>query len=106
MPKRKKNAGEPTMLEEVKSKFLERAGELWDLHGEEIFEVLNESESRKVVTTFKLALDCSESSATVKTTVSFSQVHTDERTDEIENQGWEPTPEPVDPNQENLPIEE
>ena len=106
MPKAKKNAGEPTMLQEIKSTFLERAGELWDLHGEEIFKVMQESESKKVVTTYKLALDCSESSATVKTTVSFSQVHTDERTDEIENQGWEPTPQPEDPDQEKLPIDE
>jgi len=79
-------------IEDIRDKFLERAAEMWDVHEDEFMKVLEDSESKRVNLTFKAELDFSESTAKLKSVMSFSQVMTDRKEDDFE-----------DPNQQRLP---
>ena len=81
-------------MEEMRDKFLERAGELWSKHEKEFSEVIEESESKKINLAFSAKLDFSESSAVLETKISFSQVMSDGAADTFD-----------DPNQPPLSIE-
>ena len=81
-------------LAEIRDRFVERTGELWDLHEEEFMKVLEDSESRAVNLSFSATLDFSESTAKLETKIRFSQVITDEKQDDFD-----------DPSQPRLPLD-
>ena len=91
MPKAHKNKPDHR-LGEMREKFLERAGELWEKHEDEFREILEESEGHKMNVSFSAGLDFSESVATLETRLSFSQVMKDGTADTFD-----------DPNQPHLP---
>lgn len=82
MPKKQKSA---SRVDELKTEFLRHATDLWDKRGMEIVKVLDQAESRKLNATFTAAMDFSESTAKITTTVSFSQVHKDKRVTDFMN---------------------
>ena len=69
--------------EEMKLKFQERVGELWDEHQAEFLKVLGDSESSKLNLTFVGKLDFTDSAAKLVTSMSFSQVVKDSREDDF-----------------------
>lgn len=79
---------------DIKGKFLERVAELWDTHQEKFVSVLDESEQRKINVTFRGALDFSESTASLVTSIAYVQAMKDKKSDSFE-----------DPNQPNLPLD-
>lgn len=81
MPIKKSNE---VMMEEAKTVFLQRAGELWDEWQERIQEVIENSEGKKINVCFKASLDFSESVASVDTSISFSETVTDTRHNDID----------------------
>ena len=74
---------------DMKSKFLKRIGELWDLHADEFMRVALESEDKKVRVGWGAKIDFSETVAKLKTEMSFSEAHTDNREDDFDNPAWE-----------------
>ncbi len=72
-------------LEDIKDKFIERCGELWDTHESEFMGVLSDSEKKCVNLTFRAELDFSESTAKLTTTMSFSQVMKDRKEDDFDD---------------------
>jgi predicted secreted Zn-dependent protease len=79
----KANTVEATQ-EAINSSIMDSVREMLEEHGEEIQSVLNECAEKCVTVTFKNDIDCSESKATVKTAMRFSQTYCDERTKEID----------------------
>lgn len=87
MPKKATPTANPS---QIRDKFLERAGELWDLHEEEFMQVLEEAESKKINLTIKASLDMSETAAKLQTGISFSQVVKDAREDVFDDPNQRP----------------
>lgn len=82
MPRRQKA---DARLGDIKHKFLERCDELWGLHESCFMELLDEAESRKFNVTFVAALDFSESTAKLETSIRFSQVVKDKKQDDFDD---------------------
>lgn len=89
MPKKQKA---DARISDIKEKFLERCSELWDTHEGEFMAVLEDSETKKLNLSYTAELDFSESTAKLNTTMRFSQVVKDKKTDDFD-----------DPNQPRLP---
>jgi hypothetical protein len=70
-------------LPEMAVSFTGQVRELFDQHTDEIQELLNESEPKKVKLAFSIVLDLDSQPASVETTISFSKVVKDRRTAEV-----------------------
>lgn len=80
--------------QQIRERFLARAGELLDAHWPEILEMIEEDEGNRATVKFSASIDKSESNSKLKTSITFSTSHKDERIDEI-----------GDPNQLTLNVE-
>lgn len=89
MPKKQKA---DARVGDIREKFMERCDELWGLHEAEFMAVLDDAESKRLNLSFTAELDFSESTAKLNTTMRFSQVVKDKKTDDFD-----------DPNQPRLP---
>ncbi len=76
-------------------KFLERAEVFWKRNFAAAAGILEDSETKKLVLTFKAAIDFSEPDATMATSISYSQVHKEEAEDTFDN----PVPGPELPGE-------
>jgi hypothetical protein len=76
-------------------KFVERAQVFWKRNFAAAASILEESETKKLVLTFKAAIDFSEPDATMATSISYSQVHKEEAEDTFDN----PVPGPELPGE-------
>lgn len=86
MTKAKKKTGDAdSTLGQLKAQFIKRTSELWDKHEEEVLQILEESEEKKMTLSFAAQLDLSESSAQVKTVIKFSQNVTDSTEDTLDD---------------------
>ena len=83
MPRKKEKPD--VRIAEMKERFLNRSGELWDIHIDKAMQILDEGETRVVTLNFKAILDFTESTAKEKTRISYSQAFTDERQDDFED---------------------
>jgi hypothetical protein len=79
-------------LTEASRIFLTQAAELFDLHEQEITELLDESDSKKVKIGFALDVNLADVPASAVTTISFSKVVKDRRSSDL-----------ADPDQPTLP---
>ena len=79
-------------LSDIKDKFIERIGELWETHESEFIGVLEDSEKKCVNLTFRAELDFSESTAKLTTAMSFSQVMKDRKEDDFDDPNAPPLP--------------
>lgn len=71
-------------MEDVKTKFLTQAEELWEKHGSKIHEIIESSEDRSENVTFTAIIDLSESVGLLKIRIGYSEVFKDERSAELE----------------------
>jgi hypothetical protein len=88
MAVKKKNGSNPTDSAIVNA-ICAKVRELYEKHAEEIAQVREDSEDRKVTVTFPAMIDCSESAPKVKISMRFSTSVTDSREVQLEdpNQG-------------------
>jgi len=79
--KKKREAGKPPGggLSRIKARFLKDAGELWDVHEQEILSEVQSSENQKMNISFTAALNLSESTPKLKTAIRFGQATTDSK---------------------------
>ncbi len=87
MPKAKPAAKDTRdKLKEIREAIVEKIGDLFEHHAEEILKVLEESEDKVVGVNYGVKIDASESKVILKVRQSFSQVNTDERVEEFESE--------------------
>lgn len=89
-------------MEDIRDTFLKRAEELWDTHEADFMSVLAESESKVMALTFRADMDFSESTAKLRTTIRFSEVHTDHKDDDFDDPTAPRLPG-IDPKAEEKP---
>lgn len=70
---------------EMREKFLARVEKMWNRNFASAKTILEESETKKMVLTFKAAFDFSEPEVKMDTAISYSQVHRESAEDTFEN---------------------
>ncbi len=81
----KKGRNEPLLSPETLEAMHEDIGDLYKQHEEELMDVLDESEDKKVTITFAVQIDKSETEPQLKTTLRFSTSVTDSRLRTLSN---------------------
>ncbi len=78
-------------MQRMRVSFMNQAGELWDKHQDKFSEIMEEGEDRCIKLNFGATLDFTESKASLETTIGYSQVFKDKRSEQFD-----------DPNQPSL----
>ncbi len=92
----KKSKSEPLLSPETLEAMHDDIGDLYQQHEEELMQVLDDAEDKKVTVTFAVQIDKSETEPQLKTTLRFSTSVTDSRLRTLSNPAQ---PELVDPKQ-------
>lgn len=74
-----KNNTPDSRIAEMRERFLEACGDLWDVNQDRFMALLNSSEQRAVKLTFGVAIDMSESKAAMDVEIGYGQRYKDKR---------------------------